>query len=82
MTPALLCLADGQGTSEPHLAAIFQARQINQALGGAFVGPWDVDELPDEWLDAFRGLAVDLPGMREGKAKVEERLVEWRKGKT
>jgi hypothetical protein len=62
------------------LAAIFQAKQINQMLGGPFVGPWDLDELPDEWLDVFRAVAVDLPGMREGKAKVEERLAKWRSG--
>lgn len=79
MTPALLSLADGQGTSEPHLAAIFQAKMINQVMGGAFVAPWDVDELPDEWLDVFRALAVDLPGLRAGKAQVEERLEKWRK---
>jgi hypothetical protein len=49
-------------------------------LGGPFVGPWDINELPDEWLDVFRAVAVDLPGMREGKARVNERLEKWRSG--
>jgi len=80
LTPALLSLADGQGTNEPHLAAIFQAHQINQVLGGAVVGPWDLDGLPDEWLDVFRALTVDLPGMRAGREKVNARLEAWRAG--
>lgn len=32
------------------------ARQINEMCGGAVVAPWDVYDLPDEWLDAIAGL--------------------------
>lgn len=37
------------------------ARQINQYLGGAVVSPWDVGQLPDEVIDLFQALQVDLP---------------------
>lgn len=32
------------------------ARMVNEMSGGAIVTPWDVDELPDDWLDAFSEL--------------------------
>ncbi len=53
------------------------ARQINQILGGAFVAPWEIDQMPDEIIDAI--LAVN--GMREvaeGLGKVENIFAEWR----
>jgi hypothetical protein len=77
----LLSLADGQGTSEAHVAAIIQAQMINRVLGGALVAPWEVDELPNEWLDVFRAMAVELPELRQGKQRVQERLAQWRAGK-
>lgn len=40
-------------TDDPRLGAILLARKINDVCGGAVVAPWDVYELPDEWLDAL-----------------------------
>ena len=47
-------------TTDPILAAIALAGKINQRAGGALVAPWEVDRLPDEWLDAYRVLADAL----------------------
>lgn len=43
-------------TDDPRLSAILLARQVNELCGGAVVAPWDVNELPDEWLDALSGI--------------------------
>ena len=43
-------------TNDPILGAILLARQINRLCSGAVVAPWDVYELPDEWLTAFEGM--------------------------
>jgi hypothetical protein len=41
-----------------------QAQHVNQALGGAFVKPDELDELSDEFLDACNALTVELARMR------------------
>lgn len=51
--------------------AILQAQAINQVLGGLVVMPWEVEELPDEWIDALRMFAVDLPKMERQRKEVE-----------
>jgi hypothetical protein len=73
-----LDLAEGQGTRNPMLGAIWTARKINEQLGGAFVGPWDVGDLPGEWIDAIIGMRTQVPMMAEGKQKVESALDKWR----
>ena len=78
MTPALLALAEGRGTSNPYLAGILLAQRINSTVGYPLVAPWEVDQLPGDWLDAFMALSDRLPAMRAGKRKVEDRLAEWR----
>ncbi len=52
------------------LAAIFEARAINQHSGGAVVAPWDLDRLPDEWREAFLALNGIQAAARE-KQRVE-----------
>lgn len=81
MTRACLMLAKGKGTDEPHLVAILQAQLVNRLMGGVMVTPWNVDELPNDWLDAFDALVWELPSMREGQAKINAKLAELRKPK-
>lgn len=78
MTPAFLSLAEGRGTSDPILSAIWLSKRINAELGGAFVAPWDVFDLPGDWLDTLTGMTTSLPAMAEGKARVENVLERWR----
>lgn len=56
------------------------ARMINQALGGAFVAPWDVDDLSDDFIDAVLGMVVDLPKIAASMQKVEDIKAKWRAG--
>jgi hypothetical protein len=79
LTPAFLNLAEGRGTSDPILVNIWLARTINSQLGGAFVAPWEIGELSGEWIDALTGMAMSVPGMAQGKQKVESALEKWRK---
>jgi hypothetical protein len=44
---------------------------VNRACGTT-IGPWDVDELPDVFLDALRALELDLGEMERGLAQVKE----------
>lgn len=43
------------------------------------IAPWEIDELPMDWLDTFDGLTEDLPEMRKGAAQVEAIKEKWRK---
>lgn len=79
MTPALLSLAGGGGTRDPLLVGFLLAKKINQAAGGAFIAPWEVADLPDEWIEAAKGLTDRLPAITEGKAKVEALKARLRK---
>lgn len=79
MTGGLLALSGSRKTSEPHLAAFLTAQHVNQAAGGTVVTPWEVDELPMEWIEAANGLMLELPGMRKGRQTVDKILEKWRK---
>lgn len=70
MTAALLTYAQsGQATGR--LADIVTARIINQALGGALVGPWDISSLDNPTIDAFLMFTTELPAMRQGIDQIE-----------
>lgn len=72
MTAELLALADGHGTSEPHLSAILRCQAYNQAMGGAVLAPWEVSDLPGEWMEVLDAMVYRLPGMAAGRRKVQE----------
>ncbi len=52
---------------------ISRAQKINQVLGGIAVLPWEVDEIPDEWMDVFTGMVDELPAMTT-MVKEQERM--------
>ncbi len=78
LTAGALDLARRRGTAHPLLKAYLQARQVNQAAGGTVIAPWEVDELPEEWLDAAEALIVETVEMRQGYAEIEDHLGKWR----
>lgn len=78
MNAGLLALANNQGTSNPLLKAYLIARRINTYIGGGVIAPWEVDQLPEEWLDAINGLTIELPGMAKGYQQINEYLEKWR----
>jgi hypothetical protein len=57
---------------------IMRARLINYTLGGAFVEPGEVADLPPEFIEAIQGLTSDLGEMKKGFAKEEDIFAKWR----
>ena len=55
---------------------ILQTQMVNRAMGGAVIGPGDLDKLQDEVIEACYALAVKVPqygkpkgGLPRGKQK-------------
>ena len=48
------------------------------AHGGTVISAWEVDDLPDEVIDACDALVNDLPSMKRGTAKIEEYMAKVR----
>ena len=42
------------------------------------ISAWEVDDLPDEFVDACDALVNDLPNMKRGTAKIEEYMAKVR----
>lgn len=61
LASALLDIARTGRTNDERLIRIIRAQKINKVVGGAAVMPWEVDELPEEWLDLFTGMVDELP---------------------
>lgn len=60
------------------MEAILAAREVNLALGGPFVGPWDMQELPEDFIDTVRGLVERLPRYVAARRKADEQMAAWR----
>jgi len=60
------------------LIRIFKARAVNMAHGGTVISAWEVDNLPDEFVDACTAIVNDLPGMKKGTRKIEEYMAKVR----
>jgi hypothetical protein len=58
-------------TTHPQLSRIYLARTFN-GLCGAVIAPWEIDDLPDEWLDALLALTDDLPELQSGLQQVKQ----------
>ena len=68
----------GKGTTWEPLQNVILARKLNAALGGAVVGPWDVDRLDDATLDVVLGYSEGFPALLAGQRKVEADLQKGR----
>ena len=67
----MLDLAAHGGTAEWPVADILAARKFNLMLGGALIAPWQLADIPDEWLMATTMLTDGLPKMRAGFSEIE-----------
>ena len=56
-------------TSDEMLGSVFMAANINKACGGAVIAPWNVAELPDEWIEACLAATVGREQWKELKRK-------------
>jgi hypothetical protein len=61
------------------LMRVSMARMVNRQCGGAVVTPWDVDKLPQDWLDVFRLLETDGERKKETADRVAKTKAEWLK---
>ena len=64
-------------TDHEKLRAVEVAKLINLLSAGAVIAPWEVEQLDEEWVDVFRGLAR-LPSMRASYQAFDRRLAEIR----
>jgi hypothetical protein len=78
MSAALLSVARRGATDDPILAGIFKAQNVNTALGGQFVTPWDVGQLPQEWIEACMAVNNKLPEIKSGMKEMNDFLAKWK----
>lgn len=78
MSGTLLEISRSGSTTDPLISQITLARIINQALGGPFIAPWEVDDLPNDFIDTVLALEMDLPEMRKRLQTVEAKFADWR----
>lgn len=57
----MLEAASTHQTDHPRWKMIMLAQQINRLSGGALVAPWELEQWPDEWLDAYQILWRGVP---------------------
>ena len=68
----------GFGLQDELLIDAAIAQKINQFLGGALVGPWDVDTLDPNLIDVVMALANDLPGIQKGLGVTKNVIDRWK----
>lgn len=56
------------------IAAIWLARTINKHSGGTVIAPWQINDLPEDWIDVFVGLERDLPTLQAQQKKIKDRF--------
>lgn len=66
MNSASNYLANGLATDDEYMVKVIQANNIYRIFGKS-VYPWEIDQLPDDWLDAIMEFAVNLPEKRRQK---------------
>ncbi len=68
-------MAEGSAPNNEHINAINIANVINQYSGGVVIAPWEVDHIPNNWIETFLAM-TNLPSMKsvvdEQKAIVEK----------
>jgi hypothetical protein len=57
-------LSVGGKIDDPATVAVLRAQTVNKALGGAVVGPGDIDDLQDDLLDICRMIVIDVPELK------------------
>lgn len=75
----MLALADGKTTKDPLLSQILFARTVNHYLG-VQIWPADVEDLPDDFIDAINGLIGKLPKYQAHEKEVDAIFEKWRNG--
>lgn len=77
MSDALEAMAQGRVTGHERLDDVAIARIVNRVHGAAVVSAWDVGQLPDEWVDVFIGIAIDLPRKQARRKAIDQKFKEF-----
>jgi hypothetical protein len=64
-------LASGGAGATEKINNIHLAKLINFASGGAVIRPWEVDQLPQEWLDTFMMMLIDMPKVKTAAQEIK-----------
>ena len=75
---ALLDAAQSGATTHPVLSKIQLASMTNRLHGGPVIAAWEIDQLPDDWLDAIVLTSIKLPALQRGLQKLEAYKQAWR----
>ena len=75
---ALLVAAQSGATTHPTLSKIQLANMTNRLHGGPVIAAWEIDQLPDDWLDAMVLTGIKLPELQRGFQKLEAYKATWR----
>mgnify|MGYP006961795667 CR=1 FL=1 len=59
-----MILASGAKTDDEVLTRLLSAAVVNHAMGGAVVGPGDVDGLQEDFIDGCNTLVNEVPKLR------------------
>ena len=78
LNDALVLIAQKKSVYHLRLLSVQTARLINLYSGGTVIAPWEVDQLDEEWIDVFFGIA-GLPELRSHYQAFENRLAERRR---
>lgn len=63
-------LARKNTPEDERLLRLGLVRQINDSHGGAVLSVWDVDDLPQDWVEFFTGLQA-MPRIIERQKKID-----------
>ena len=63
--------------NHPRLDQLSLARVINRMHGGPVITAWEVEQLTDEWIDLYLGIAVDLPRKQERARAIKKLFNEF-----
>ena len=55
------------------LTRVLATQVVNIAMGGAVIGPGDIDDLQDELIDACKTIVQEVPRLREAGRKKGKR---------
>ncbi len=75
---ALLVAAQSGATINPILSNIQLANITNRLHGGPVIGAWEIDQLPDDWLDAMVLTGTKLQTFQRSFQRLEAYKAAWR----
>ena len=72
-----MTLAEGKATKDPLISQILFTRTVNGYLGTHY-SPAEMEDFPEEFIDAINGLVGKLPRFQAHEKKVDEIFEKWR----